>query len=200
MLKLGGELLEGQFADHVADIDAHMVDIFQTPRTGAYLYGYPVNAHNTAALTVDQLLAGVHFVARSLTIDRIAVNVSTAGAAGKKARLGIYANGENNYPGALVLDAGTVDVDSTGIKSIIVDQVLSKGIYWFVVLSDDTPNVRKGGYAVSPIGIYEGDFSNYWYSAWYKSQAYGALPDPFPSGGARTRYCAWVLPRIASLD
>jgi len=36
MLKLGGELLEGQFADHVADIDAHMADIFQTPRTGAY--------------------------------------------------------------------------------------------------------------------------------------------------------------------
>ena len=200
MLKLAGELLEGQFADHVADLDAHMADIFQMPRTGAYLYGYPVANQNTGALSANELLAGAVFIARSLSIDRIAINVSSAGAAGKKARLGIYANGENNYPGALVLDAGTVDVDSTGVKSIIVDQSLSKGIHWFVVLSDGTPSVRRGEYAVSPIGIYEGDFSNYWYSAWYKSQAYGALPDPFPSGGGRSRYCPWVLPRVASLD
>jgi len=200
MLKLAGELLEGQLADHMVDLDAHMADIFQTPRTGAYLYGYPIDAHNTAALTANELLAGAFFIARPLTIDRIAINVSSAGATGKKARLGIYANGTNNYPGSLVLDAGTVDVDSTGVKAITIDQSLSKGIYWFVVNSDGTPSVRKGAYAASPIGIYEGDFSNYWYSAWYKSQAYGALPAPFPSGGDRTRFGAWVLPRIASLD
>ncbi|GAI01197.1 unnamed protein product, partial [marine sediment metagenome] len=47
-------------------------------------------------------------VPRDITVDRIAVDIEVAGEAGSKARLGIYRNGANLYPGTLVVDAGEI--------------------------------------------------------------------------------------------
>jgi len=75
---------------------------------------------NEAAMVADRLYLSPLFVARAITIDRLAIDVTT-GDAGKIARLGIYANGTNCYPGVLVVDAGTVSVaDVTVVAAIVV--------------------------------------------------------------------------------
>ena len=61
------------------------------------------------------------------TLDRIGVDITTAGGVGALYRLGIYDENLNR-----VLDAGTVDATSTGIKEITINQVLPAGIYWLV--------------------------------------------------------------------
>ena len=101
MLKLAGETLNGMLAEHLDQPDAHMADIFQTLRTGGY-YGIPYSSYDSeAAMAANTLYAVPFLVARSSTWDRIAIEVTTA-AAGKSARLGIYKNGDNLYPGSLV--------------------------------------------------------------------------------------------------
>lgn len=69
----------------------------------------------------------------SATLDRIGVNCSTAGA-GSLARLGLYRDNGSGKPGSLLLQAGTVDLSTTGNKTIVINQVLRPGIYWVACL------------------------------------------------------------------
>lgn len=72
------------------------------------------------------------FVQRRKTFTQIGVNVGTA-QAGRFARLGIYAatflaTGQIR-PGALTIDAGTVDVGTAGQKSIAISEQLDPGFH-----------------------------------------------------------------------
>ena len=119
MLKLAGELLEGQLADHAADLDAHTKNVLEIVRTGEY-YLSPSHGYGTLTMVANRLYARPLVVVRDITIDRLAIEVTSAGAAGTKARLGIYNVGTNLYPGTLILDAGEVAVDATGIKAATI--------------------------------------------------------------------------------
>lgn len=46
-----------------------------------------------------------------------AINVTTAGAAGAVFRAAVYASGSDGMPGDLMLDLGTVDISTTGVKT-----------------------------------------------------------------------------------
>ena len=188
---------------HVVDIDAHMVDLFQTMRTGVYLHPTTHSSlwTETAALVADRIVAFPIVVVRNITVDRIAIHVSVAGAAGKVARLGIYNNGTNLYPGTLLLDAGTVAVDSTGIKEITISQALTKGIYFIVGASDGTPTVYTHGPSWTPLGVSATGLGN---SAdqWYKDAVgAGAFAASFVAGASiNTGWNPSVLLRLLSLD
>lgn len=57
---------------------------------------------------------------RAQTFDAMAVNVNSGTAAGQLMRLGVYSlNMETLAPLALLLDAGTVDTSSTGVKILV---------------------------------------------------------------------------------
>ena len=121
---------------------------------------------------------------RGGVLDRIAVNVTT-GVAGAM-RLGLYlASSESNlYPGALVLDAGTVDVTATGVKTITISHALIGGAtYWAVLVSNVAPTIR--GLAIAgcsgALGISSalGTAPN---TGMYAAFTYAALPNPYPSG------------------
>lgn len=85
------------------------------------------------------------YVATAITVDLLAVEVSTLTAG--TARLGIYEADTDWQPTDLVIDAGTVDTGSTGVKSIAVSQVLPAGRYLSTVYcsSGFTLRVAKGG-------------------------------------------------------
>ena len=188
---------------HQAELDAHTRNIYAVLRTGQYFVPFPVSGSTTKlTLYANSLDAHAFPVPRDLTIDRLAVQVATA-AAGKKVRIGIYKNGANIYPGELLLDAGEVDVGTLGVKTIIVDQALTKGLYWLAFTSDGTPGLRALFHHFSPIGLDATEFGKI-YTGWYKTVTYGALPDPFPSGGGRektTNKCFYmVFARLKSLD
>ncbi len=202
MLKLAGELIEGQLADHIARLDAHTYEAFSILRTGEYYVGYMVGNTISISVTVNRLIAVPLIVSRDMTVDRICIYVQVAGAAGKKARLGIYNNGTNLYPGTLLLDAGEVAIDSTGIKAITINQALTKGVYWLAIVCNDGNLDIKGIaniFLAPPLSIHD-VYHHVSNGQWYVAHSYAALPDPFTAGGTLT-YGSFLVPvRVASLD
>lgn len=103
--------------------------------------GWGFSAGSTDALTTGRILFIPIYIAETFTFDRIAIDVTVAGAGGTKARLGIY-NYSDGLPTSLVLDAGTVAVDSTGDKELTIDQELTPGYYFLALVCDGAPTVR----------------------------------------------------------
>ena len=65
-----------------------------------------------------------------MTIDRNGAEVNSAGEAGSKFRLGVYADDGTCFPGALLLDAGQIAGDSATVQGLTVSLSLSPGLYW----------------------------------------------------------------------
>jgi len=107
-----------------------------------YYYGWPyASTSSSAAVVADRLYARPFLVGKTTTFDRIGVEVTT-GAASTNVRLGIY-NFVNGLPTSLVLDAGTIDSASTGVKEITISQSLTAGVYAFAYVSNGTPTLRN---------------------------------------------------------
>lgn len=100
---------------------------FHRMRSG--LYYSSGNFSNGLAPVLDELRLGHFAVAKTVTVDRIGVFCGAAVAL-STSRLGIYRDNGDGYPGALVLDAGTVDTSSTGFKEITISQQLIPDLYW----------------------------------------------------------------------
>jgi hypothetical protein len=84
-----------------------------------------------ASTTITQYRAYLWplFISESITIDRIGVECTTA-TASTTWRIGIYNSDSNGLPSTVLLDAGTVDTSTTGLKTITVSQTLSAGLYF----------------------------------------------------------------------
>ena len=189
--------------DHTARFDAHTYHWMQVLRTGELFLPLPIRYHDAMTLTADEIYAIPCIISRALTIDRLYIQVTTAGAAGKIARLGVYKDGANVYPGALVKDYGTVAVDATGIKYAGVDQALTKGLYWLVIVSDGAPAIRNWNTTWSPIGHKSAGLeTSYTIVGWYKvAVGVSALADPFVAAGSQqNNVFPAIAPRLKSLD
>lgn len=191
-----------RIGSHEADLAAHTRNPLEELVVGEYYNGGWVGQTQSGSFDANVLHGMPFLVARAMTVDRIAVDVKTA-AAGKKARLGIYQSNGSGAPGTLVLDAGEVALDTTGIKAITINQQLSKGLHFVAVTSDGTPNlamVYGSTHSHFPaMGIKSSDFRfpNQQYRA---GVSYGALPDPFSGGSTGYGECVIVALRISSLD
>ena len=186
---------------HEVDLDAHTYNFYDIYRTGEYIPRVPVGSNSiTTSLIADYLYVSLFVVARDITIDRLAIQVTTL-EAGKSCYLGIYSNGTNMYPGTLLQDYGTVSVAATGVVAASADQALTKGLYWLAILSNNagTLRVRGTSYAVSSFALSSTAFETM-RNGWYKGQAYGALPATFPAGGSLGTNTQGIFPRIKSLD
>lgn len=73
MLKLAGELSDGQLAEHMDDLDAHTHNWMQTIKAGQYFYPMPVSSVAQRATVADTIYAIPFMVARNITIDRLAI-------------------------------------------------------------------------------------------------------------------------------
>jgi hypothetical protein len=134
-------------------------------------------------------------VSATTTINRIGIEVTSAGtAATSVCRLGIWAN-SGNAPGTLVLDAGTVATDSTGLKEITISQSLTVGtLYWLGV-------APQGAAATRPTitgSFYNGPVMNV-NNPNYAQSSYGSnltFAGAFSSTPALSNFAANVAPRI----
>jgi len=133
-------------------------------------------------LAADTLYAVNFYEAVADTAIFIAIEV-TALSAGS-ARLGIYADNGDTYPGALVLDAGEVDTGTTGAKAIAITEALDADtLYWLVILASATPTIY-GQATISSLGLIGATgLGTTQMAHWDVAQAYGALPANFPGGG-----------------
>ena len=154
----------------------------------------------TFAPRANHLYAFYYPVLRRMRFDRIGIHVHTASStSGAKARLGIYADNGNFYPGKLILDAGEVDLTTTGQKEIEINVVLDRGVYWLAYVSNVSDAYLRmvfgyptpKGFSLSVAYVYG--------SYVYNLGSYpSSLPDPYPSGAGKGEY-TWVLLRVAEV-
>lgn len=140
--------------------------------------GFEAAAQSTTGVTNNRLIYESIVVPTTITIDQLVVEVTTLVASGS-ARLGIYNADINWQPTSLILDAGTVATDTTGIKSISISQVLAPGRYLFAVVTNSSTHqfrTARGGsrlFGYSPaLGttIFTGSVQ--------VAFTFGVLPDP----------------------
>jgi hypothetical protein len=105
---------------------------------------YPAPSPSTSALTLNVLyLTPVYAVGN---FDRLACEVvTTPASAGGVARLGLYNAGLDGRPTTLVVDAGTVDITTTGIKEAVVSLSLNSIYYVGVVMQVAAATMRSSG-------------------------------------------------------
>jgi len=89
--------------------------------------------------TADLLIVSPIFFSQAVTLDRIAARVNTAGSSGSVVRLGIYGSTSTMFPGALALDAGTIDGTSATTQEINISITLPAGVYWIGAVSQGSP-------------------------------------------------------------
>jgi hypothetical protein len=156
---------------------------YTSPNTGTAL--------TTGAGTVNVLRAIPFIVSKVMTIDQMEINVTTLGAGGTgNARVGIYADNGNNYPGALVVDAGAVATTSTGVKAFTtgLPVTLDPGLYWLAYVHNNAttaPTMRAFAVAsLLPVLGYASTLPTNAQFGWSVAFTYAALPATFTAGGA----------------
>ena len=107
----------------------------------------------TATFSQNRVYCYPLFIQESITIDRLGVECTTASAS-TTWRIGIYNSDSNGLPTTVVLDAGTVDTSTTGLKTITVNQTLAAGLYFIA-------GVWQGGSASPTMRAY-GTSSGNW--------------------------------------
>jgi hypothetical protein len=172
-------------------------------QSGRYYWGglLPPSG-STASVTSQTTAANRMYVTPIMfrtakTIDRIGCNIGT-GAAGN-ARLGIYPHDPaTGLPanGAPLLDAGTVDVSTTGGKEITISQALDAStIYWLVYLSDTNASVRATNAPDFDGGMAAVGDTNHAHGGHF-GVTYGALPSSLPAITYETKPTNFVFVRI----
>jgi len=108
------------------------------PLTGYYYTPYIYSSVDVSYSfsPLNTTLAIPFMTSTTKTAVKIGVYVVVASAGGV-ARLGIYSNSATeDYPGNLLLDAGTISHATTGFKEITISQTLTAGtLYWLTILS-----------------------------------------------------------------
>lgn len=169
------------------------------PRIGDWICPPEIMSNNGSFAVPNNTLRGtLILLQRKMRFDRIGAYVNTAGAAGAAARLGIYnVNPSTYYPSSLVLDAGVIACAVSGHKELVINQILSKGWYALVIVTNDATIVwRFRDRGLSPLG--GDDSSDLVFQSWNAVQAYGALPANYPAGATKSVYRIPSL-RVAEL-
>lgn len=169
------------------DLPAERRDVFYYRRYGTtapetwYASEVTAIAPPSGSPSANVLRATPFICPKQITLDRIAISIIT-GVAGN-ARLGIYGDNGNLLPQTLLLDAGEVDVGSSGAKILTINQVLnSDTLYWLAHVANVAPNMRclSGSNALPILGHPSAlGATVYLYAG--ADYTYGVLPNPFPS-------------------
>jgi hypothetical protein len=94
-------------------------------------------------VTIRTLVAGLlEFVplpiAVPMSVDRLAVEVTTSNAGGNL-RMGLYlADPLTGLPKTLLLDAGVNVLSATGARELTISQTLPQGLYWIACLAESS--------------------------------------------------------------
>jgi hypothetical protein len=89
------------------------------------------------------------YIANAITVTRLGCNVTNAGTAGSRGRLGIYSD-VNGYPSALILDSGEFTCDSIAGKTLTgLSGTLPAGVAWLCSVNNSVANVTFSSHPVS---------------------------------------------------
>lgn len=155
--------------------------------SGNYYFTSGQSATTTASMGANNVLKVVPWrVPSAVTLSKIGCEVTTAGEAGSKVRLGIYADA-SGVPGALVVDGGQINGDSNTVQEATINVSLDPGLYWIGAAAQSAPTtrptVRASLYQYAPEEAYIGQATipgtnDLWYGYGVASVS-GALPSTF---------------------
>jgi hypothetical protein len=109
----------------------------------------------TQARNLNDMVFAPTIVSRTITVDRIAINVSVA-EAGATPRLGIYSATSANRPGDLILDCGTVDASTIGNKQITISATIPAGLFFLAVAHQGASSTLRLTNCTIDTGIIKG--------------------------------------------
>jgi len=136
--------------------------------------------------TINRMYTQVMCFGEDITIDRLAIYISEAAAAGGVARMGLYADDGTLHPGQLIYDSGEISTTTTGPKTAAPPSpiVIAKGTpFWACFLCGvAAPKPKTSDYScLSTLGT--GNAAEGWlFNGVYANRAYGALPATHPAG------------------
>lgn len=110
--------------------------------TGTKYWSYPA-VHGTGVQSAGTLHCVPFWVPAAVTLDRIGAEVTSA-AASSTISLGIYNDTGAGLPGALLVDAGTINGNSATAQELTINQaLLANRLYWLASLTiGGTPTAR----------------------------------------------------------
>jgi hypothetical protein len=146
------------------------------------LPGVALAGCSTHTVVANRLYYEPIFTDRQITLDRLAIGVTTAAAG--QARLGIYSADTFWQPTALILDAGEVDTGTTGYKEITINLTLTPGLYLLAFVANATPVLRTISGSLVGAGISDtvGNYPTYpFWTIMIANYTYAPLPSqPLP--------------------
>lgn len=135
------------------------------------------------------------------TIDRLAQQQFSAGAASEVFRMGIYNDNGSGKPGTLLVDGGTIDLSTaSGVKTVTVNQAVSKGLYWLAGVRQGAKTTTllvastgaTNGHPIVPWNIGSGSLYDGG-PGWLQASVSGSLPATF-TGSALSAYNVTTIP------
>jgi hypothetical protein len=144
--------------------------------------GLDIAAVGTRSLTANRIYYCPILPRTAITIDQIAIEVTTAAAASSLGRLGFYNADTGWQPTSLIYDAGEIAIDSTGVKTIALGaaQTLQPGRYLLAYFGNGAPTLRSARCGAIFTGAEPGLGANFIRATLYASLTYTT----FPSTGA----------------
>jgi Protein of unknown function (DUF2793) len=107
----------------------------------------------TATLSPNRLYMAALVLPVARRCTSLAIRVVAPAVQGA-CRLGLYGDDGSCHPGRLVIDAGTVDTGSPGLKRLAIDVALDQTLYWFAALSNAGASVvAPAAQAAALLGI-----------------------------------------------
>ena len=151
-----------------------------------YRAGNTTGASSNYTFNLNRMYSQIMCFPEEITIDRLAIYVSVAGAAGSVVRMGLYADDGTLHPGQLIYDSGEINTTTTGPKTAAPPSpiVIAKGTpFWTCFLCGvAAPKLKTSdGTCLAALGT--GNTVGGWsFNGFYFERAYGALPATHPAG------------------
>ena len=175
-----------------------------TPTVYFTIPGWHITAVGTFQPGLDTDHYQPIFTDEPLIVDRIALEVSTAGTAASTLRFGLYRADKDFQPtGAPLTDSGTIAADSIAVKTFTptTPLYLRRGRYLGVYNHNaaTAPILRTytGGFA--PVGIPQAMGAGSVNFRWSGARAYAAFPTPgtlWASASQSTAAVSWIVLRV----
>ena len=144
---------------------------------------------NNQPTSLGTMVAGRLFVRGPVTLDRVGLFVASSGAAvGNLMRLGIYSD-DDGRPGALLVDAGTVDASTEGGKELTINVTVAGGTLWLAAAPQGDGATRWDTIhdPVLMVAAHQNTMSKDQRAAFARTGVSAGLPDPFaPTGVTAT--------------
>lgn len=201
VVQLAGDLA-GTATAPTVPLSRHMVG---GPRMRpTFRYGREGGA-GVGTLAFNRLYVTPYYLAEAVTVDELQIDVTTAASdAGSTIRVGAWASDSTGtVPGALLVDAGTANASTAGLKSYAVSFTAQRGVLWLgmcyqgvdAVTTD--PAVRRMGGLFPDMPF--ADASATENGGYVQEAVAGAFPATFGAVALANTFYPRVVFRVASL-